>query len=219
MKKKQNKTSPAISWRYLLYDITLLSGIPALLFFRPKKYYLNDKAKKKIKGGALVISNHISLFDPMYLMMSLWYRRHHFIAMKELFRTKFTKWLFSKGFLCIEIDRENISIQTFKNIVNHLKLGEMVTMFPEGHISLNNETQTFKTGMVMMALQSKCPIVPIYIKKRKKWYSRLEIAVGEAINISDFKSGPVATIEDINKATAYLQEQEKKLEMLCKGEK
>ena len=29
-------------------------------------------------------------------------------------------------------------------------------------------------------------IIPIYIKRRKSWWSRQRVAVGEAINISDY---------------------------------
>ena len=60
------KKSPIIHIKYLAYDIIRFSAIPGLLWFRPKKYFLKEEDKKPIKGGTLVISNHITLFDPMY---------------------------------------------------------------------------------------------------------------------------------------------------------
>ena len=215
------KKNRAISFKYLIFDFVRFSAWPGLLLFRPKKLYLTEKATSKIKGGALLISNHISLFDPMYLMMGIWRRRHHYIATKELFEaSKFNEWLFSKGFLCIKIDRDNFSIKTFKEIVNHLKDGELVSMFPEGHVNTDESgLNSFKSGMVIMALKSGCPIIPVYIKRREHWYSRLVLGIGEPINIDDFKKDKIATLEEINKAADYLLEQEHKLELLCNGGK
>ena len=197
-----------------------VTGAPLILWFRVKRIYSSPEAKKKIKGGALLISNHISLADPMYLLLAIWYRRHHFVAMQKMFETKFKKWLFSKVFHCIEINRENVSIKSFKEITNHLKSGKLVTMFPEGHINIENDgVNPFKSGMVMMAVKSGCPIVPVYIKRRKHWYSRLVVGIGEQISIDKFSSSNNPTLEEIDKAAKYLQEEEHKLELLCNKEK
>ena len=197
-----------------------ITGSPLLLWFRPKRIYSSPEAKKKIWGGALLISNHIGLSDPMYLLLAIWYRRHHFVAMQKMFDTKFKKRLFTNVFHCIEIDRENISIKSFKNIVNHLKSGELVTLFPEGHVNIEQEgLNTFKSGMIVMALKSGCPIVPIYIKRRKHFFSRLEVAIGESFDMSKFSSSSTPTLEEIDNAAKYLQEEEHKLEILCNGGK
>lgn len=197
-----------------------VTGAPLILWFRVKRIYSSPEAKKKIKGGALLISNHISLADPMYLLLAIWYRRHHFVAMQKMFENKFKKWLFSKVFRCIEVNRENVSIKSFKEITNHLKSGKLVTMFPEGHINIENDgVNPFKSGMVMMAVKSGCPIVPVYIKRRKHWYSRLVVGIGEQISIDKFSSSNNPTLEEIDKAAKYLQEEEHKLELLCNKEK
>lgn len=213
----KNKKSRAISFKYLFYDFVRISAAPGLLWFRPKKLYISQKAKDyKLKGGNLLISNHVTLFDPMYMMLSIWKRRHHFVATKELFAGKFKNFLFKKGFLCIEIDRDNFSLKTFKEIINHLKSGEVVSMFPEGHVNVNkNGINEFKSGMTLMALKSGCPIVPIYIKRRKHFYSRLVVGVGEPIEIKDFMKGEFATLDEINTASKYLEEQEVALQKLC----
>lgn len=216
--KNQNKKSRVLSFKYLGFDFIRVSAVPGLLFFRPKKLFLTEKAKEKSKGGVLYISNHISLFDPMYIMLSIWYRRHHFVAMSQLFKGKFKRWLFTKIFLCIEINRENFSISSLNEIANHLKAGEAVTMFPEGHINVADKgTNAFKSGMIIMALKSGCPIVPVYLKRRKHWHSRLVVAFGEPMDVKAFQEGKVATSQEIKEATEYLQVQENKLEELCES--
>ena len=205
-----------------MYDIIRLTAIPGWLWFRPKKYYLHSEDKKHIKGGALIISNHITLFDPMYLMLSITSRRHHFICMDELCNKGFSRWLYTKCFLCIPISRESVTIEQIKSIISHLKNGDLVSMFPEGKINEEDDNvRTFKNGMVMMAMRSGVPIIPVYIKRRKHFYSRLEIAIGSPFDVTKFKSGASATKEETNQATIALHEKEKELEafMLNRGKK
>ena len=212
------KRNRAISLRYLFFDFVRLTASPGLLLYRPKVIYISEKAKanKKMKGGNLIISNHITMVDPMFLMIGLWRRRHHFVATKELFAGKFKHMLFTKGFKCICIDRDNFSFASFKEITDNLKVGNIVTMFPEGRVNLSKEgVQAFKNGAVMMALRSGAPIIPVYIRRRKHWFSRLIIGMGEPIDPKDFKTGPVLTIDDVNKASQFLYQQEKQLEELC----
>ena len=211
------KKTKTLSLKYLLYDFIRITAFPGVLWFRPKRLYASEEAKKKIQGGALMICNHMGRFDPMYLMMGVWYRRHHFIAAKELFRTDFTRKLFTKGFRCIEIDRENFGISTFKTIIEHLHDGELVSMFPEGRLNTaeSGELQAFKSGMILMAFKGGVPIIPVYLKKREHFYSRLVLAIGEPIELKNFTAGEKATLAEIAQATQYLHDQELLLEQIC----
>lgn len=208
------------SFKYLLFDIIRVLGAPGLLWFRPKKYYLTKEAKKTVKGGALMISNHISLYDPMYLMLSYWKRRHHFIAMSDLFQGKAKRWLFTKVFMCIEINRENFSMASLKEITTHLNNEELVTMFPEGHVNIDKEgVKAFKGGMVLMAFRSDKPIVPVYLKRREHFYSRIVLGVSEPINVRDFVKGKMINSKEVEEVVNHLQEVEHQLEVLCEGKK
>ena len=94
-----------MKWFYdMVYFLTCLPGI---IWFRTKIIYPEGK-KVRIKGGAMVVSNHIGFYDPIYLMYGIWYRRHHFVCMKEFFDKKFVGWFFDKC-MCIPIDRDNLS--------------------------------------------------------------------------------------------------------------
>ena len=217
------KKAKALSIKYLPYDFTIVTGSPAFLWYRPKRIYISKEAKKRIKTGMLLISNHISLKDPVYLLVGYPFRRHNFVATKELFCNKFRKWFFGKFFRIIEIDRDNFSISSFKEITKRLKEGRMVTLFPEGHVNVNEDgaMNSFKSGMVMMAIKGHAPIVPVYIKKKEHWYSRLVIGIGEAINVEDYKTSAMPTIEDIENISKAIEKQEKELEKICnsKGKK
>lgn len=211
--EKPKKKKDSI-FKYFLHDFVWgIGSVFGYIWFRPKKYYISEAAKKKIKGGAILISNHIGFYDPVYIMISINYRRHHFVATKELFSSKFKKFMFEKIFLCISIDRNGVGTGTIRKIVGELKKGSLVSMFPEGHINVNkkDEVEAFKSGAVFMALKGGCPIVPVYIHKRKNIFKRLVTIVGEPIKVSlDGTDKPA--MEYINDVTLELRKKEQELE-------
>lgn len=209
MKEKRKKRNS-----YLFYDfVKITAAIPGLLWFRMRKVYATEKAKEKIKGGALLISNHSGDIDPILLMFAVWYRRHHFIATTELFNSKIKRFMF-EHFHCIEIDKENVSMKTFREIVDHLQNGKIVSMFPEGHLTRNEDVQKFKSGVVLMAVTAKKPIVPIYVKKRKSFWQRQCVVIGEPINpMEAFHKMP--SLADMEKIAESLREKEKELKNIA----
>lgn len=176
-----------------------------LLWLRPKMIYESKTAKRKVKGGAVIIGNHKSLIDPIALHCAYWYRRLHFVATKDLFRTKLLDFFFTHV-LCIKIDKENIGVSSFKEILNALKEGHAVGVFPEGGINSEESLlKSFKSGAVMMAVNARVPIIPVYIAPRKRWYSRQRIVVGEPINVP---SDRMLTLKEINEISQGVFEKE-----------
>ena len=194
---------------YLLYDFVRITAIPGLLMFRPKLIYADETAPRRIRGGAIVVANHIGHFDPMYLMLALWYRRHHFICLKEFFETKFRAWLFSQ-FHCIPIDRDNFSMASLRQITDELEQGHLVSMYPEGKVNRDSEMAPFKSGVALIAYRSGKPIVPVYIPKRKHWYSRLYVGIGPMMNAAEIL-GSQPSLANINKVISDLEETERNL--------
>lgn len=205
MKNKKN---------YFFYDfVKITAAIPGLIWFRPKRIYANESAKKKIKGGALLISNHSTNVDPIILMFAVYYRRHHFIATKEVFDTKLKRFLF-ENFHCIEIDRENFGMDVFRNIIDLLKDGKLVVMFPEGHLTKAEEVQKFKSGVVLMSISSQKPIVPVYVKVRKSFWHRQCVVFGEPLNLVEIL-GKMPSLSDMDRIADVLVEKEKELKQIA----
>ncbi|MBR4435769.1 MAG: 1-acyl-sn-glycerol-3-phosphate acyltransferase [Clostridia bacterium] len=199
---------------YFWFDVArFTAAVPTLIWLRPKLVYENDTAKKGLKkGGALLIANHESFADPLYLMGGIWFRRHHFVCIRDLAEhNAFTRWAF-RQFHCILIDRDNFSMDSMRIIESELKAGRIVSMFPEGRINVDNpaELAPFKSGMVLLALKGSSPIVPVYIKKPKRFYNRLVINIGEPVDVKALY-GERPSLAQINEAAALLQEKEKAL--------
>lgn len=206
-----------LSENYLFYDVAkVIAALPGLIWFRPRIRYVGPTAKRKIKGGALLIANHIGLYDPVYMMYAVWYRRHRFICLKELLDMKLG-WAL-RLFLCIPIDRENFGMDTFRRIVNHLEAGHLVSMFPEGHLNDGSgDLAKFKSGMVLMAMKSGKPIIPMYIKKRKHVLQRLTMVIGEAVDITEIY-GEKPTFAQIEEITKLLYQREEELKRYSEEE-
>lgn len=106
-------------------------------------------------------------------------------------------------------------METLRTIVGHLKDGELVTMFPEGHLVMQNDAQmdSFKSGMVLMSVMSRKPIVPVYIEPRKSVWHRVHMVVGEPVDIAAVY-GPMPTLPDIEKITEELRQHEECLKTI-----
>lgn len=209
--KKPDK-APLFSFSCLFYDfVKVTSALPGLIAFRPKWLYESPEARQRIRGGALLIGNHSGYFDPVYLQFCVWYRRHHFICTKEFFEGR--KAFLFRNFLCIPIDRDNFSMDSFRTITDHLSRGELVSMFPEGHVS-GGALSSFKSGMVLMAMRSGKPIVPVYIGSRKNILRRIPMAVGEPVDVKAL-CGDRPAYSRIEEVTQLLYEKEQKLKALC----
>ena len=211
MTKKNPYKAHFINFKMFIYDISRWSGWPLFFWFRVKKVYLNKKQKRHIKGGALVISNHILYSDPMVLHCAFWDRRLQFLIMKEVCNNKFNHWVYTH-WGCIPIDREHFSLKSFREIVMRLEGGNLIGIFPEGHVSLKNENpmSPFKSGAVLMAYQANVPIIPVYREIRSSVWKRQKVLVGEPIDIRK-QFGENLGMDKIEEATKYLFDKEQGL--------
>ena len=219
MNKKNPYLAKLINFKLILFDIFRWMGWPLLLWFRVKKVFVSKEQKKHIKGGALVISNHILYSDVMVLHCTFWYRRLQFLVMEEIMKKGFTKW-FYKNCGCVPINRDKPSLKSFRGIVQRLEGGNLVAMFPEGHVSFSNENpmSPFKSGAVLMAYQAGVPIIPVYREIRSNIFKRQRVIIGEPIDIKKTFGENIGVIE-IEKATQYLFEKEQELKQIYHGGK
>ncbi len=213
MKKKKNPYQAHLfNFKRFIYDVSRWFGWPLFLWFRVKKQYVNKKQKHHIKGGAMVISNHILYSDPMVLHCTFWDRRLDFVITDEITRTnKFKKWLFTH-WGCIPVDRDHFSLSYFREIVQRLEGGNLIAIFPEGHVSFANENpmSPFKSGAVLMAYQANVPIIPVYREIRENIWKRQRVLIGEPVDIKK-QFGDKIGMKEVDEISKYLFEKENEL--------
>lgn len=198
---------------YLFYDfVKITAGLPGLLWFRPKLLYASKKAGERIRGGALLIANHIGFFDPVYLHFAVWYRRMHFVCLQQFFDSGWG-WFF-RAVHCVPIDKQNVGVDSVREIIRLLKAGELVSMFPEGRVNDGSgEMAAFKSGMVLMAMRSGRPIVPVYVRQKRHWYERLTMAIGEPVDVKAL-CGEKAGVAGLEAAAEQLRQKEEELKQM-----
>lgn len=206
--KKDKKKKPLFSLRFLLYDFVKITGaIPAYIWIKPRVTYESDIAKKGVKDGAIIISNHTGVTDPVKLHCAFWYRRFYLLAFKELFERKLSRFFFSH-MLCLPVDRENFNMNTFNAVEDVTKKGYYVGIYPEGRILHEEGTVgDFKGGAVMMALRSGVPIIPVYCTPYKKFFSFNDIIIGEPIDVKAL-CGQFPSLEKLEEVSNFVREKE-----------
>ena len=211
MSKKNPYKAHVFNFKKILFDISKWVGWPLFFWFRVKAVFVNSKQKKYVRGGALVIANHILYSDPMVLHCAFWYRRLHFVITDDITPTKFKRWLY-RQWGCIPVDREHFTLDNFREITQILAGGSVIGIFPEGHVSLKNENpmSPFKSGAVMMAYQANVPILPVYREIRPNVWKRQRILIGEPIDIRK-QFGEKLSMSQIDEISKYLFEKEQEL--------
>ena len=103
-------------------------------------------------------------------------------------------------------------MDSFHDVVERLDERRVVLIFPEGgvHAKGGTEIQAFKSGVVLMAHKSHAPIIPLYVVRRKKWYHRQHIVIGQAIDVRE-ALGVIPTVDKIAAVSDMLREKEVEL--------
>lgn len=116
----------------------------------------------KSKEKSLVISNHLSFFDPLMIIIQS-EKPVTFIAKKEIFKMPFVKRV-AKAIDVFAIDRENVMSQLseIKKVVTYLKDPNKpsVIVYIEGTRNRNPENPCldFHGGTIKIAQMAGCPI-------------------------------------------------------------
>ena len=217
--KKQQKVPKAklFSFRYILYDFVKWFGFwQTMLWYRIKKKYDGPEAKQRIKGGAIISSNHVGFSDPFILLTAFLSRRLHFLFMSELIKNKFQAWIYKNVFLSYPIDRNKPSLQTMKFLSQYVANGHVLGLFPEGHIKRDNQIDDFKGGVVLIAYLSDKPIIPVYHERRKSIWHMTRLVIGKPFNVKE-KVGPTPSQDKLNQVAKELHEYELHLKEMCES--
>lgn len=175
----------AIHPKYWIYDFVKFTWIPALyLLQRPKILYCNESGSRpKIKGRAIVVSNHTWWMDPITLILTFWRRRLYSLAAVEVLGPgKFARFV-RRSMLFVDVDRSKLDIRSFNNCVSLLRQDRCLLVFPEGRFVFEDEVQPFKGGTALMALQTGAPIYPVYIHGLYRLFHPIYMAIGDPIDV------------------------------------
>lgn len=136
-----------------------IDGLNRILCRRFHHLRHNDIALPET-GGALLVCNHVSGLDPL-LMIAACKRPLRFLVAREEYERPGLHWLL-KEVGCIPVDRKGRPEQALREALRVLQQGEVVALFPHGHIHLDKDPpRRLKGGVIWLAQQTGAPIIPL----------------------------------------------------------
>lgn len=117
----------------------------------------------RIKGGAVLVSNHCSSMDPMFVQLCAGRRVHWMVT--SLYFNKPVIGSLLRSFEAIPTHRSGVDTASTKRAIALAKEGEFVGIFPEGRINRTGRPlMTIRPGAALIALRANVPIVPIWVE-------------------------------------------------------
>ncbi len=138
---------------YLPFLIELLASLMAHLLYRVRS---RGAEHFPSTGGLLLIANHISYVDVVVLQLAC-PRPIRFVGYKGLRRNPFFNWCFELSG-CIGVSDE-LPMEGMRAAMRALNRGEVVLVFPEGHISRTGQLMEIKKGFELLARQTGSPVM------------------------------------------------------------
>lgn len=164
------------------------------------------KGKKNLpKGKAILSCNHLSNWDAIlyYLHTS---QHLKILAKKELFKKGIARW-YLNHMGGIPINREGNDIGAIKESIKALKENKKLFVFPEG-TRLKDDKEVLgelKSGMALIAIKTKTPIVPIWNVKRPRAFRKSVFVIGKPFELDEFY-GKKLDEETLKQANAVVRE-------------
>lgn len=156
---------------------------------------INRKELTKIKGGAVIISNHVHPLDSAMSGLASFPKKPVFTGIRENFKLPVAGYFVTVlGTVPVPETVEEMKV-FFLELKKQAQKGRFIHFFPEGElIKYDNELRPFKKGAFNVAEEASVPIVPIGISflEKKGIFpllapNRVVLTVGEAIYPDMFK--------------------------------
>jgi 1-acyl-sn-glycerol-3-phosphate acyltransferase len=125
------------------------------------RFYRRGLANVPAQGPLLVVSNHLSVSDPVLLGIGL-QRRMVFLAKEELFKSPFSAY-FVNRFGAIPVYRGRLNREALTRTRAILASGGVIGLFPEGQRSRSGGLIAAQPGSALIASHNRVAILPVGI--------------------------------------------------------
>lgn len=181
--------------------------------FRTKVYY-EDRAVqgRRIKGRAIIVSNHTSVYDYAVMMFVFITRTLRYQMAEVLFEKKvlgtYLRWLGG-----IYVNRNNHDLSFVRKSEEILAEGGVVGVFPEGRIPREGEEKPlpFASSVAYIALHSGSPVIPVYTNGSYFGKKRARVIIGRPVDVYGLIDPNADEKENLVQVTEKLRERIKEL--------
>ncbi len=207
-------------WGRLLYDsLWFLSRTFSISLFG---FRFEVVERLPESGGVLVLSSHQSHLDPLLLGLAT-NRRLSSLARSSLFKFgPFGNAIAALG--AVPIDRSASSVTAMRTVIQRLRKGAAVIVFPEGTRTSTGQLGEMKKGFALLAKRAAVPIAPVAIVGAYECWprfhmfprpGRIRLHFGTVITADEVKSLSETQLAD--RCLAVLQDLDKKARSTRQG--
>lgn len=138
-----------------------LDGLNRLFCYRVHRLQ-HDPVPLPVTGPALLVCNHVSGLEPL-LMIAATRRPIRFLIAREEYRRFGLQWLF-RAIGAIPVERAGRPEVALREARRALDAGEVVMLFPHGHIHLDSDPpRRLKGGVAFLSRVTGAPVIPLRV--------------------------------------------------------
>ncbi len=177
-------------WRRIAVWFVRITGfIPYLFCFKTKVYHEDKKHNSlKIKGKAIVASNHNTIMDAAVMFYVLWRRIPRLLVAEVMYKKNALLTFFLGAIGCIKVNRDAHDLSFIDKCNKILDNGGLIEVYPESRLAKKGEQKPlpFKPSTVCMALSSGAPIIPVYNNGKYYGKERARVIIGKPFYARDY---------------------------------
>ena len=152
------------------------------IFYRVK--FINKENEEQF-DKCIICPNHSNYFEPAWIYSRT--KNMCIMAKAELFKNKILATLY-RYFGVFPIRRGEHDVRSLIHAINLFKNVEKrkLLIFPEGErIKIDEEKGVAKVGPAYIAFKANVPIIPVYITKNAKLFSKVKIIYGSPLYVTE----------------------------------
>ena len=176
--------------------------------FRTKVCYEDKRAQsRRIKGSAVIVSNHTSVWDYGVYLFVFFFRTLR-CQMAEGLCNKKPLGLFLKMMGGIRVDRDARDFSFVAKSQEILEKGGVVEIFPESRLPLKGEERPlpFKPSAAYIALLSGAPIIPVFSNGAYFTKKRARVIIGKPMYARELYDDSLSEKENLAAISEAMRE-------------
>ncbi|MCA9779482.1 MAG: 1-acyl-sn-glycerol-3-phosphate acyltransferase [Candidatus Eremiobacteraeota bacterium] len=145
----------------------------AWTIFRSVGARIEGKENIPASGSVLLVSNHQSYLDPLFVSMGCPRRQVHFMAKEELFDFPTSRHMML-GLGAFPVNRNGPGKATLVEVLKLLRDQRCLCLFAEGTRSKDGRLREFQPGFAKIARKTKTSVVPIAITGTRQLFEGIQ---------------------------------------------
>ena len=187
-----------------------ITGYPVQLFmFKNKVYYENKNVQsRRIKGSAIIVSNHITIMDFAVMMFVFYSRTLRCLIAELMFSQNIFLTLLLKFLGGIKVNRDSHDFSFVSKCCKILNKGGIIEIYPEARLPKEGEEPPlpFKSSAAYIALESGAPVIPVYNSGHYFKKGRNKVIIGTPIDVREYYDNSLSHTENLENISEIMRQ-------------